>query len=148
MLPLVQEGGGELLDCRVLSAKPTVMIELKCSEKGGAENVVATFNNKKVCCEVHSLNFILTLLQADGRLLYVYIKEDTPSQSRPFTNANNTAPARSFNNRQSGRQAQSAFDDVDMDVDTDAGARGGSYQDGRFGFNDRRSPPRGPRRRY
>ena len=48
MLPLVQEGGGELLDCRVLSAKPTVMIELKCSEKGGAENIVATFNNKKV----------------------------------------------------------------------------------------------------
>lgn len=35
----------------------------------------------------------------------------------------------------------------DMDVD---GARGGSYQDGRYGFSEggRREPPRGPRRRY
>jgi hypothetical protein len=38
----------------------------------------------------------------------------------------------------------------DMDIDANAGARAGSYQDGRFGFNDagRREPPRGPRRRY
>ena len=97
---------------------------------------------------VPKADFALTPFQADGRLLYVYIKEETPTQPRPFSNTNNALnrPA----NRQSGRQAQASYDDMDMDVDTGAGAgaRGGSYQDGRYGFNDRRSPPRGPRRRY
>lgn len=141
MMPLVQEGGGELLECRVLSAKPTVMIELKCSEKGGADNVVATFNNKK----------------ADGRLLYVYIKEETPAQSRPFSNTGNAPSGQLNRSDRSDRLDRPArltqsYDDMDMDVDVGAGAgagtRGGSFQDGRYGFNDRRSPPRGPRRRY
>ncbi|KAF2852864.1 hypothetical protein T440DRAFT_506251 [Plenodomus tracheiphilus IPT5] len=113
--------GGETLGCKLISASPTVMVELQFADKQGAENVVATFNNQK----------------ADGRLLYVYMK-DVPAtthlaHSRP-------PPA---------RLAQSA-DDMDMDVDTNAGARAGSFQDGRFGFNEsgRRDPPRGPRRRY
>ncbi|KAJ4305209.1 hypothetical protein N0V90_000740 [Kalmusia sp. IMI 367209] len=39
--------GGELLDCRVVVAKPTVMAELTFATKDGAENVIATFNGKK-----------------------------------------------------------------------------------------------------
>lgn len=40
--------GGELLECRVVVAKPTVMAELTFATKDGAENVIQTFNGKKV----------------------------------------------------------------------------------------------------
>lgn len=40
--------GGEALGCRLLSASPTVMVELQFAKKEGAENVIATFNNQKV----------------------------------------------------------------------------------------------------
>ncbi|KAF3048867.1 hypothetical protein E8E11_001651 [Didymella keratinophila] len=108
--------GGECLSCKILTASPTVMVELSFTSREGAENVIATFNNQK----------------ADGRTLYVYLKE-TPSSnalahSRP-------PPARTTQ----------ALDDMEVD-----GGRGGSYQDGRYGFSEggRRDPPRGPRRRY
>lgn len=71
--------------------------------------------------------------KADGKVLYVYHKNglNTPApQARPNT-----------------RAPQSSLDD--MDVDMNGGGRGESYQDGRYGFPDnRREPPRGPRRRY
>ncbi|KAI8936879.1 hypothetical protein NX059_006114 [Plenodomus lindquistii] len=113
--------GGETLGCRLISAAPTVMVELQFADKQGAENVIATFNNQK----------------ADGRLLYVYMK-DVPASTHL---AHSRPPP--------ARLAQSA-DDMDMDIDTNAGARAGSFQDGRFGFGEggRRDPPRGPRRRY
>ncbi|KAL5381963.1 hypothetical protein DPSP01_006906 [Paraphaeosphaeria sporulosa] len=109
--------GGELLECRVVVAKPTVMAELTFATKDGAENVIATFNGKK----------------ADGKTLYVYMKEGGPSSA-------------ALHSRPSGRLAQSSYDDID--VDTNGGAHAGSFQDGRYGFNDRGNPPRGPRRRY
>lgn len=40
--------GGELLECRVVVPKPTVMAELTFATRDGAENVIATFNGKKV----------------------------------------------------------------------------------------------------
>lgn len=40
--------GGETLGCRLISASPTVMVELQFVDKQGAENVIATFNNQKV----------------------------------------------------------------------------------------------------
>jgi hypothetical protein len=40
---------GETLGCRLISAAPTVMVELQVVTKEGAENVIATFNNQKVC---------------------------------------------------------------------------------------------------
>lgn len=40
--------GGETLGCRLISAAPTVMVELQFVDKQGAENVIATFNNQKV----------------------------------------------------------------------------------------------------
>lgn len=42
--------GGETLGCKLLSASPTVMVELQFVKREGAENVIATFNNKKVGC--------------------------------------------------------------------------------------------------
>jgi hypothetical protein len=76
----------------------------------------------------------LTVSKADGRLLYVYIKE-VPS----------AAPV---DRRPVSRVVQSSFDD--MDVDTNGNTRPGSFYDGRFGFSEsgQREPPRGPRRRY
>ncbi|KAF2025263.1 hypothetical protein EK21DRAFT_104075 [Setomelanomma holmii] len=114
---------GDTLGCRLLTAAPTVMVELQCVTKEGADNVIATFNNQK----------------ADGRVLYVYLKETPPSNNASLHSR--PPPA---------RLAQSPSDD--MDVDTNAGATrsGGSFQDGRYGFSEsgRREPPRGPRRRY
>lgn len=40
--------GGETLGCRMLTAAPTVMVELTFATREGAENVIATFNNQKV----------------------------------------------------------------------------------------------------
>ncbi|KAL8835702.1 MAG: hypothetical protein Q9170_003204 [Blastenia crenularia] len=54
--------GGEVLDCQITSQKPTVVAEMVFSEKARAENVIATFNNKR----------------ADGRLLHVYMKVGKP----------------------------------------------------------------------
>jgi len=48
MIPI----GGEMLSCKILTASPTVIVEMVFIEKAGAENVIATFNNQKVCREV------------------------------------------------------------------------------------------------
>ena len=40
--------GGELLECRVVVPKPTVMAELTFATRVGSENVIATFNVKQV----------------------------------------------------------------------------------------------------
>ena len=45
MVPL----GGEMQSCRILSAAPTVVAEMVFTDRGGAENVISTFNNQKVC---------------------------------------------------------------------------------------------------
>ncbi|KAF2632457.1 hypothetical protein BU25DRAFT_406983 [Macroventuria anomochaeta] len=108
--------GGETAGCRMLTSSPTVMVELTFATREGAENVIATFNNQK----------------ADGRTLYVYLKETTTSNALAHSRP---PPAR----------ATQALDDMEED-----GTRGGSFQDGRYGFSEggRRDPPRGPRRRY
>ena len=40
--------GGEMQGCRVITSSPTVIAEMVFTEKVGADNVVAMFNNKKV----------------------------------------------------------------------------------------------------
>ncbi|PSN66975.1 hypothetical protein BS50DRAFT_573764 [Corynespora cassiicola Philippines] len=121
--------GGDLLNCRLVASNPTVMCELTFATREGANNVIATFNNKK----------------ADGRLLYVYLK-DTPNNTN-----NNGKNGKNAPRAQPTRYAAQSYDDmdVDMDVDTNGGAPSGGFQNGRLGFNDnsRRGPPRGPRRR-
>lgn len=49
--------GGEILSCRLISAHPTVIAEIIFSEKAGAENVIATFNNQRVSLFFFSLSF-------------------------------------------------------------------------------------------
>ncbi|KAL2012812.1 hypothetical protein VTN00DRAFT_337 [Thermoascus crustaceus] len=50
--------GGEMVSCRITSQYPTVTAEMAFTEKWGAENVVANFNNRK----------------ADGRILSLRLK--------------------------------------------------------------------------
>lgn len=52
MLPI----GGQMQDCRVVTKVPNVVAEMVFSEKAQADNVIATFNNKKVgfsCVELY-----------------------------------------------------------------------------------------------
>lgn len=123
--------GGECLGCKMLTASPTVMVELSFTSREGAENVIATFNNQKVCTGSGYMA-LLTSWQADGRTLYVYLKETTSSNALAHS-------------RPPPTRTTQGLDDMDLD-----GARGGSFQDGRYGFSEggRREPPRGPRRRY
>ncbi|KAI9872604.1 MAG: hypothetical protein M1830_001421 [Pleopsidium flavum] len=58
--------GGEIISCKVITSSPTVIAEMVFTDKGGAENVIATFNNEK----------------ADGRVLHIYMKQG-PSTSSP-----------------------------------------------------------------
>jgi len=44
MLPFA----GDLTSCRIITASPTVIAEMVFASKTSADNVVATFNNKKV----------------------------------------------------------------------------------------------------
>lgn len=37
------------MSCRITSQYPTVTAEIAFAERWGAENVVANFNNRKVC---------------------------------------------------------------------------------------------------
>ncbi|KAI5199181.1 hypothetical protein AUEXF2481DRAFT_7255 [Aureobasidium subglaciale EXF-2481] len=62
--------GGDMSACKLVSSSPTVIAEMLFVDKAGADNVINMFNGKK----------------ADGRILYVYLKEGGPSQSiRPAT---------------------------------------------------------------
>lgn len=40
--------GGEVQSCKIVASSPTVIAEMTFTDKGGAENVIATFNNQKV----------------------------------------------------------------------------------------------------
>jgi len=115
--------GGEMLGCKLASKQPTVIAEMVFVEREGADNVIEMFNNKK----------------ADGRLLYVYMKNGPPSQ--PLAKVP-TGPA---------VQAQRLDRDaMDMDVDErDRGrlrydsqtiAREEDFSDGRYGFNENGAP--------
>ncbi|KAF1348827.1 hypothetical protein BDV97DRAFT_370061 [Delphinella strobiligena] len=105
--------GGAMLGCKLISSNPTVIVEMVFTERSGADNVIAMFNNKK----------------ADGRILYVYMKEGGPSQpisnqfnsqsaahsrpSAPVASAPAPAPAAI-----SPRPVQQSSDDI-MEVDPD-----------------------------
>ena len=42
--------GEEMLSCKVLTTTPTVTAEMVFTDKSGADNLIATFNNLMVCC--------------------------------------------------------------------------------------------------
>ncbi|KAK5018849.1 hypothetical protein LTR39_000749 [Cryomyces antarcticus] len=103
---VMQPVGGEMTGCKLVSSNPTVIVEMGFVEKSGAENVIAMFNNKR----------------ADGRLLYVYMKQgassvsqlDSPAHSRPM--ARNPLAREIRPPREEQREDRTGERDV-MDVD-------------------------------
>ena len=73
--------GGEMQSCRIISPSPTVMAEMVFAEKQNAESVISTFNNKKAWQNVPRLPIfkLISKLQADGRILQVYMKVGGPT---------------------------------------------------------------------
>ncbi|KAF1987344.1 hypothetical protein K402DRAFT_393053 [Aulographum hederae CBS 113979] len=64
----VRPYGGGVLSCRLQATYPTVIAEMVFQDKASAENVIATFNGRL----------------ADGRLLYVYMRDQPPqAQAAP-----------------------------------------------------------------
>ena len=41
--------GGEIVYCGLVSTHPTIVAEIDFLEKSGAENIIATFDNQRVC---------------------------------------------------------------------------------------------------
>ncbi|KAH7045946.1 hypothetical protein B0J12DRAFT_576689, partial [Macrophomina phaseolina] len=109
--------GGEMLSCRLTSAHPTVIAEMQFVEKSGADNVITMFNNRK----------------ADGRLLYVFMKEGGPSPIMPGQRAGQQAP------KPAEDRDGMELDDEDMhrrEPERPNRRAEPEYQDGRYGFPD------------
>ncbi len=71
MLP----SAGEMQSCKIVAYSPSLTAELAFADRANAENVIAAFNNKKVLFQNHVREHVLTCtLQADGRVLQVYMK--------------------------------------------------------------------------
>ncbi|KAL8774520.1 MAG: hypothetical protein Q9209_000893 [Squamulea sp. 1 TL-2023] len=158
MLPI----GGQMQDCRIVDKVPNVVAEMVFSEKAQADNVIATFNNKK----------------ADGRLLSMHLRlgkssppPKAPSQDAPPRNApsepkaarvdlmyeENTYNQQREQSNQSRRRAEPQLQDGSygfeaeedrMEVDNDN--RRDSYRDGprHFGRGRDVGPPRVERPLY
>lgn len=55
--------GGDVQFCRLVAATPTVIAEMGFADINGADKVISTFNNKKVCSlRNHRLSEKLTKL--------------------------------------------------------------------------------------
>ncbi|KAB8338865.1 hypothetical protein FH972_021809 [Carpinus fangiana] len=177
MAPIGLSPDGEqcITRCRILTSTPTVLAEIEFSDRHAAENVIATFNGQK----------------ADGRVLYVYMKPGGPTPIRNERPAKPTpAPREDTPPPVNDEVMEDTSDLVIVDtvgdrqndprnesgrLDSRDDRRDGSYQDGRYGYDERGSsyssrgrggrsgrpdygPPRqprsyddrgyGPRRRY
>jgi hypothetical protein len=49
MAPIAAERDGSIVNCRLISSNPTVMVEIVLDKRDAAQNVVDMFNGKKVC---------------------------------------------------------------------------------------------------
>ena len=116
-----------LVECRLHSSNPTVMIELTFNNQDGAEEVVNKYNNKK----------------ADNRLLYVWHKPIDPQTQQLPIQPRAQAPASRLNNA----VPISSNGDMEMEVPRQpryhqpytpprSNRAQPDVQDGRYGFND------------
>jgi hypothetical protein len=159
--------GGQVLDCKLLASNPTVIAELVFAEKAGAETVINTFNGKKVSAAASENGQRkkdgLTMGQADGRTLNVYLKAsggaarvdayaDLEGAPEEIMEVDENAQAREVEDRRReelrGRPDRASRDQAyptgprgDRGYDDGYGRGGGggrhaepTYQDGRHGY--------------
>ena len=48
MRPQAEQVGAQLLNCRVIASNPTVMVRMQVDTREGADQLISSFNNKKV----------------------------------------------------------------------------------------------------
>lgn len=148
MVPTV----GEMQSCKIITSTPTVIAEMVFADKSSADNVILTFNNKKVMlrCRDEFVGSDL-LSQADGRILHIYMKHGAslstpvvPASKPPVTpevDLSRNEPSYDSQREQydrNRRRADPEFQDGSygfeskpdqMDVDTEG--RRDDWQDGR-----------------
>jgi hypothetical protein len=83
--------GGECLACKILTASPTVMVELSFTSREGAENVIATFNNQKVR-DIQPWVFGLTNKNAGGWKNSLRVPEGNTLEQCPCPLSTTTCP--------------------------------------------------------
>ncbi|MCJ1472739.1 hypothetical protein MMC13_001388 [Lambiella insularis] len=136
----------DMQSCKIITSSPTVMAEMVFLDKGVAEKVIATFNNQKVCARFCCIDKPqLTDLQADGRILYVYMKQGPPTPAPAVTPAAPT-PLPPIPPEPKAPREPRAFplDNTHTDPfrSSTVGERNGrraepEFQDGRYGFEAR-----------
>lgn len=86
--------GGDIISCQIVNDHPNnVMAEIVFVDRPGAENVIATFNDQKVTDAALAIlrgRARANIDQADGKLLYVYMKAGPP---KPLAQPRAAAPS-------------------------------------------------------
>ncbi|KAL9046598.1 MAG: hypothetical protein Q9214_000605 [Letrouitia sp. 1 TL-2023] len=109
-------GRGEMQNCKIIQTSPTVMAEMVFAERAHADNVIATFNNKR----------------ADGRIIHVYMKQtNTPAVLDPPPTQ---APSEPRAARVDLTKTEPRYDAQREQSDRNRRRAEPEYQDGRYGF--------------
>jgi len=129
MVPTV----GEMQSCKIMTSTPTVIAEMMFADKSSADNVISTFNNKKVksrCRDDMAGSDIP--LQADGRILHIYMKNGA-SSSTPV------APARKppVTPHVDLSRNESTYDSQREQYDRNRRRADPEFQDGSYGFDSK-----------
>ncbi|KAL8631213.1 hypothetical protein Q9189_003058 [Teloschistes chrysophthalmus] len=117
--------GGEMVECNIVAKMPTVVAEMVFSERARADNVIATFNNKR----------------ADGRLLRLYLKTgnsplpaNVPVQDGDRSEAPRNAPLEPKAARVDLAREENAYDRQREQYDRNRRRAEPEFQDGSYGF--------------
>ncbi|KAL8929403.1 MAG: hypothetical protein Q9172_000454 [Xanthocarpia lactea] len=117
MLPI----GGQMQDCKIVTKVPNVVAEMVFAEKSQADNVIATFNNKK----------------ADGRLLRMYMRLGNPP-SPPKAPPHNAPPRNAPSEPKAARidltYEENAYNKQREQSDRSRRRAEPELQDGSYGF--------------
>ncbi|KAI4106900.1 MAG: hypothetical protein LQ339_002872 [Xanthoria mediterranea] len=117
MLPI----GGQMQNCQIVTKVPNVVAEMVFSEKAQADNVIATFNNKK----------------ADGRLLRMYLRLGTssaPPKAPSYDTPPRNAPSEPKANRIDLTHEENAYNKQREQSDRSRRRAEPELQDGSYGF--------------
>ncbi|KAA6412908.1 MAG: hypothetical protein FRX48_03901 [Lasallia pustulata] len=112
--------GGEIQRCKIVTSTPTVIAEMVFTDKAGAENVIATFNNQK----------------ADGRILHVHMKHAASAPAPPAAPVR-AVPTGPRATRPDLIRAESAYNSQREQSDRDRRRAEPEFQDGSYGLGGR-----------